>query len=172
SSDSTVYANFVAAQPPPPPPPPPPAQVHLVAAVTGPGTVAGAGLDCGESTSKCDVTVASGTAVTLTATPAGKTRFTGWGGACSGTSDTCQLTVQTDTKVTAEFQSEMLVLAANEIWSVSKKGGDPVRVTSGYALALVADDSYLYWTDGGNLYSTPVGGGQVALLFSGSSIGK
>jgi hypothetical protein len=60
----------------------------------------------------------------------------------------------------------------NEIWSVSKNGGDPVRVSSGYALALVADDSYLYWTDGGNLYSTPVGGGQVALLFSGSSIGK
>jgi hypothetical protein len=198
SSDSSVYANFTAVQPPPPPPPPPPpAQVHLTAAVTGPGTVTGAGLNCGESSPVCDVTVASGTAVTLTAAPAGKTRFAAWGGACSGTATTCQLTVRSDTKITAEFQSEMLVLApndgtngatlavnpthvfwqryqpgGNEIWSISKNGAGAARVTNGYVQAMVADDSYLYWTDGGNIYSTPVGGGEVALLFSGSLIGK
>ena len=191
SKDATVYANFVAQ------PPPPPVQVHLTATVTGPGTVTGAGLDCGESTRKCDVTVQDGTVVTLTASAGGGTRFTGWGGACSGASSTCTLTLQSDTKVTAEFQSEVLALAPNDgtngavialnsthlfwsryanssngIWAVPKKGGDTVRVAIGSANAIVADDAYLYWTDTSNLYSTPVGGGQVALLFTGASIGK
>ena len=48
STDAAVFASFVAL------PPPPPAQVHLVATVTGPGTVTGSGLDCGESASLCD----------------------------------------------------------------------------------------------------------------------
>ena len=110
---------------------------------------------------------------------------------CSGASSTCQLTLQSDTKVTAEFQSELLALAPNDgtnsatialnsthlfwsrytgsgsgIWAIPKKGGDAVRVATGYANAIVADDAYLYWTDASNLYSTPVGGGQVALLFN------
>jgi List-Bact-rpt repeat protein len=192
SSDATVYANFTATAPPPPPP-----QVHLVAAVTGPGTVTGAGLNCGESTTVCDVMVAGGSSVTLTAAPAGGTRFGSWGGACSGSATTCQLTLQADTKVTAEFLSEVLVLAANDftniavlalnstqvfwprstsggtgIWSVSKKGGTATRVSSGWASAIVTDDSYLYWTDGTSLYSTPVGGGEIALLFSSYPIGR
>ena len=191
SKDATVYANFVAQAPPPP------TLVHLTAAVTGPGTVTGAGLDCGESATKCDVTVQGGNTVTLTASAGGGTRFTGWGGACSGPSSTCTLTLQSDTKVTAEFQSEVLALAPNDgtnatvialnsthlfwprftngssgIWAIPKKGGDAVRVATGYAYAIVADDAYLYWTDSSNLYSTPVGGGQVALLFTGTSIGK
>ena len=191
SKDATVYANFVAQTPPPP------AQVHLTATVTGPGAVTGAGLDCGESTKKCDVTLAGGSTVTLTASTGGGTRFTGWGGACSGASSTCTVTLQSDTKVTAEFQSEVLALAPNDgtngatialssthlfwpryingsssIWAVPKKGGDAVRVATGYASAIVADDAYLYWTDAYNLYSTPVGGGQVALLFSATTIGK
>ena len=191
SSDAAVFASFVAL------PPPPPAQVHLVATVTGPGTVTGSGLDCGESASVCDVTLTGGTDVTLTATAAGATRFFGWGGACAGTATTCTLKPSADTKVTAEFQSEVLVLAANDgtnitvlalnttrvfwprwtsagsaIWSVPKNGGDPVRVAGGTASAIVADDSYLYWTDQYNLYSAPVGGGQVAQLASGYPIGK
>ena len=194
TSDLTVYANFVAQAPPPPPPP---AQVHLTAAVTGPGTVTGGGLDCGESTAKCDVMVQAGTAVTLTASPGGGTRFFGWGGACSGKATTCQLMPQSDAKVTAEFQSEVLVLAGNDgtnntvlalnstrlfwprwmpggsaIWSVPKNGGDAVRVASGTASAILADDSYLYWTDQYNVYSVPVGGGQVAQLASGYPTGK
>jgi hypothetical protein len=191
AKEATVYANFVAQTPPPP------VLVHLTATVTGPGTVTGAGLDCGESTKKCDVTVQGGSAVTLTASAGGGTRFTGWGGACGGASSTCTLTLQSDTNVTAEFQSEVLALAPNDgtngsvivlnsthlfwsrytsagsaIWAIPKKGGDAVRVATGYANAMVADDAYLYWTDGPNLYSTPVGGGQVALLFTGYSLGK
>jgi len=191
SKDATVYANFVAQAPPPP------ALVHLTAAVIGPGTVTGAGLDCGESATKCDETVQGGSTVTLTASAGGGTRFTGWGGACSSPSSTCMLTLQSDTKVTAEFQSEVLALAPNDgtnatvialnsthlfwprftngssgIWAIPKKGGDAVRVATGYAYAIVADDAYLYWTDASNLYSTPVGGGQVAVLFTGNSIGR
>jgi sugar phosphate isomerase/epimerase len=43
---------------------------------------------------------------------------------------------------------------------VAKNGGEPVRVAGGTASAIVADDSYLYWTDQYNLYSAPVGGGE------------
>ncbi len=191
SQDQTVYATFSA------PPPPPPAQVHLVASVTGPGTVAGGGLDCGESTFTCDVMVARGSTVTLAAMAAGGTRFGGWGGACSGMTSTCQLTLTSDTKVTADFESEVLVLAPNDgtnvaviainsthlfwqrwtsgssgIWAVPKDGGEAVKVVGGSASSIVADDSYLYWTDQYNLYSTPVGGGEVAQLASAYPIGK
>ena len=196
SKDATVHANFVAQ------PPPPPSQVHLSASTSGPGTITGGGLDCGESSSTCDVTVGTGSAVTLTAAAAGSARFAGWGGACSGTSATCQLTLQSDTRVTAEFQSETLVLAPNDgtngttialnstrvfwtrdingsgrsIWSISKNGGDALRVANGSAtasaFAFVADDGNLYWTDYDHVYSTPVGGGQESLLFTGSPIGR
>ncbi len=192
SKDATVFASFVAA-----PPPPPPARVHLTASVSGSGTVSGGGLSCGESASTCDVMLDAGTTVTLTASAAGGTRFMGWGGACSGTLNPCQLTLQADTNVTAAFQSEVIALAPNdttngvvialnstrvfwqrfvngvdEIWSIPKDGGKAVRVAGGVANAMVADDDFLYWTDNSNVYSTPVAGGQVALLANGSPIGK
>jgi len=183
-------------------PPPPPSQHRLNVIVQGKGRVTSSpgSLDCDSST--CAVTVATGSAVTLTAAAADGARFAGWGGACSGTSATCQLTLQSDTRVTAEFQSETLVLAPNDgtngttialnstrvfwtrdingsgrsIWSISKNGGDAVRVANGSAtasaFAFVADDGNLYWTDYDHVYSTPVGGGQEALLFTGSPIGR
>ena len=196
SKDATVYANFVSQ------PPPPPSQVHLSASTSGPGTVTGGGLSCGESSSTCDVTVANGSTVTVTATAAGGARFAGWGGACSGMSATCQLTLQADTSVKAEFQSQTLVLVPDDgtngalialnstrvfwtrdisgigrsIWSISKNGGDAVRVADGPGTrstsAMVADDGNLYWTEWDNVYSTPVGGGQVTLLFTGYPIGR
>ena len=193
-SDRAVYANFTAQQPPPPPPP---SQAHLVASVSGPGTVTGGGLNCGESTATCDVTLAGGSTVTLTASPAGRTRFMGWGGACSGTTTTCELTVNADTKVTAEFQSEVMALAPSDgtniypvmalnstrlfwprwtngsaIWSMPKKGGEAVRVVAASVTAMAADDAYLYWTDQHSLYSVPVGGGEVAQLASAWPIEK
>ena len=143
---ATVFANFVAQ---------PPAQVHLTASVTGSGTITGSGLSCGETATTCDVMVAIGTTVTLTATPAGATRFMTWGGGCSGNSNTCQLTLQSDTQVTADFQSEVIALAPNDgtnnavialnstlvfwprivngsegIWSAAKNGGTPVRLAT------------------------------------------
>ncbi len=69
---------------------------------TGGGTVTSspAGIDCG---SDCSETLAAGTSVTLTATPAAGSSFTGWSGAgCSGTS-TCTVTMSAARVVSAEF---------------------------------------------------------------------
>lgn len=187
SKDATVSASFVAQSPPPP------AHAHLTVSTTGPGIVTGGGLSCGGSPSACDVTVAAGSQVTLTASPASGARFAGWGGACSGTSSTCQLTVQSDTKVTAAFQPESMVLVPNDgnngwllainstqlfwgrdtseghpmgltIWAIPKTGGAAVHLADGSPDAMVADDAFLYWTDTAFLYSVPVGGGDASQL--------
>jgi hypothetical protein len=47
-------------------------------------------------------TFANGTTVTLTATPAGRSRFAGWSGDCTGKS-TCVLSMTGDHAVTAAF---------------------------------------------------------------------
>jgi List-Bact-rpt repeat protein len=76
--------------------------VSLTATRTGSGSVtsAPAGISCG---SACSASFASGTSVTLTATPATGSVFTGWsGGGCSGTGS-CELTLTTATTVSAAF---------------------------------------------------------------------
>jgi phospholipase C len=79
----------------------------VVVSGTG-GTVASspAGIDnCASTGGACSAPYSSGTAVTLTATPASGTTFTGWSGAgCSGTS-TCSVTVTGATSVTATFSN-------------------------------------------------------------------
>lgn len=78
------------------------------AAGAGQGLVssASAGVNCtiagGLSTGSCVVTVASGTAVTLTPSPDANSGFAGWSGACTGSS-ACTLTVESNTAVTAAF---------------------------------------------------------------------
>ncbi len=65
----------------------------------GMGTVTGGGIDCGET---CQKPFASGSVVTLTATPAVGSTFDGWSGACTGMGS-CTVTVQCDTIATARF---------------------------------------------------------------------
>lgn len=65
----------------------------------GAGTVTGNGINCGAI---CSVSLNYGTAVSLTAAPAGGSVFTGWSGACSGTS-ICDVTMDAAKGVTATF---------------------------------------------------------------------
>lgn len=63
---------------------------------TGNGTV---------STNPAGTSFASGTGVTLTATPDANSVFGGWSGACSGTLSTCQVTMNSNLNVTATFSA-------------------------------------------------------------------
>jgi hypothetical protein len=74
---------------------------------TGTGTVTSnpAGISCAVGAT-CTANYSSGTAVTLTATPATGSRLAAWGGACSGTGS-CMVTMSTAQTVTASFAREM-----------------------------------------------------------------
>ncbi len=84
----------------------PPALEVIFSGVVGSGTVVGSPgniTECKSGGDGCFGTFASGTDVTLTATPNSGYSFTGWSGAgCSGTS-TCSITVTANTSVTATF---------------------------------------------------------------------
>jgi len=85
---------------------------------SGSGTVASApaGISCGTD---CSEPYASGTAVTLTATPASGSLFTGWsGGGCSGTAP-CSVPVTTNTSVTATFTPQTYTLTVTRAGSGS-----------------------------------------------------
>src|SRR5437667_307383 len=89
---------------------------------TGSGTVTStpAGITCGAS---CSASYTSGTAVTLTATPAAGSVFTGWsGGVCTGTG-ACSVTLTAATTVTATFTPTFTL-------TVSKAGTGTGTVTS------------------------------------------
>ncbi len=93
----------------------------VVEAGMGSGTVTStpAGITCGTS---CSSSYTSGTAVTLTATPATGSTFTGWSG-CTGTAS-CTVTVIATTTVTATFDAPTVAL------TVTKAGTGSGTVTS------------------------------------------
>jgi streptogramin lyase len=74
----------------------------LAVANGGNGMVTGspAGINCGAT---CAASYASGTPVTLTATPDYGFTFTGWSGDCSGNASTCTLSMDTSKNVIAAF---------------------------------------------------------------------
>jgi phospholipase C len=76
-------------------------QLTVQSTGTGKGTVASnpSGINCGTT---CGTSFASGTAVTLTATPSTGSTFAGWSGACSGTG-TCAVDLKASTSVSAAF---------------------------------------------------------------------
>jgi|GEM_PF-813362 len=75
----------------------------------GGGAIAGGGIDCG---SVCAISLAEGTVVTLTASPANGTVFTGWSGACAGTAPTCTVMLAGPKSVGADFQPIMVEAVA------------------------------------------------------------
>ncbi len=90
--------------------------VNLVNTITSAGTGSGSvtssptGISCG---SDCSEAYVSGTAVTLTATPATGSAFTGWSGGCSGTGN-CVLTITSNISATATFAPKSFTLAVNK----------------------------------------------------------
>ncbi len=74
--------------------------VNKLGAGTGTITSAPPGIDCGAD---CSESYASGTAVTLTASPAAGSSFVNWSGGCTNTTNTCSLTMTADQSVGANF---------------------------------------------------------------------
>jgi Divergent InlB B-repeat domain len=71
----------------------------------GSGTVTSSpvGLNCASNVGPCNASFASGTAVTLTATPVGASSFGGWSGGCTNSASVCTFSLQSDTAVIATF---------------------------------------------------------------------
>jgi hypothetical protein len=110
----------------------------------GVGTVVStpAGINCGTT---CSATYASGTVVTLTASPGAGSSFSGWSGACSGTGS-CQVTMNAAQSVTATFTPRSLSIndvaldegntgSRNAVFTVSLSAAAPTTVTVNYATA-------------------------------------
>ncbi|MDE2180272.1 MAG: hypothetical protein KGJ40_05405 [candidate division NC10 bacterium] len=89
---------------------------------TGTGTVTSspAGISCGAT---CSASFASGTAVTLTATPASDSTFAGWSGDCNGSG---QVTMNANKSCTATFTRTTTTVTL----TVTMRGSGPGTVTS------------------------------------------
>lgn len=109
----------------------------LSVTVAGSGSVSSsvAGIDCG---SDCSEAYASGSAVTLTATPAAGWRFVGWtGGGCGGTS-TCTVTLNADLSVQATFSQTTFTLSVNKNGSTGD--GSVVSMPAGIVCDAATND--------------------------------
>jgi hypothetical protein len=80
----------------------PPGNSRLDVIVVGNGAVSSlpSGLDCSDT---CGAPFATGSTVTLTATPAAGRQLAGWSGACSGAALTCTVTMDQARSATATF---------------------------------------------------------------------
>jgi Divergent InlB B-repeat domain/Collagen triple helix repeat (20 copies) len=110
------------------------AQPKLNVYVTGHGSVgagSGAIFGCEETAGTCEDEYASGTTVTLTATPKSGYVFAGWLGCKHVTSTTCDVTLTEDAEVTAVFLKEGVVGAPGPNGSDGINGKDGTLGTSG-----------------------------------------
>jgi len=102
----------------------------ITEAGSGAGTVISspAGINC---PAQCTASYASGTPVTLIATPATGSSFAGWSGACTNTTGTCAVTMTQAQNVTATFTGAVLQFTL----TVTDAGTGAGTVTSQAGLA-------------------------------------
>jgi|GEM_PF-1450206 len=154
----------------------PPKSATLKVVVEGSGTVAGAGIDCGD---QCVSKVLSGSKVVLTATPADGYVVTDWKGtSCGRGNSTCSVQVDRDVTVTVVFasappQTATLTVVVQGSGSVTGGGidcsdqssaGCTTEVVPGSAVGLTATPAEGYvvsdWQGtscgGSNICSVPV----------------
>jgi len=122
--------SITATAPPPTGPAPVPGPFTLSVSLTGSGSgqVNGPGITCGAD---CTEAYASGTVVTLTATPDAASTFIGWSGACSG-AGACTVTMNANKSVTAKFEPKTVVLTVTTT-------GTGTGTVSGSGIACGAD---------------------------------
>ncbi len=121
---------------------------------TGTVTSSPAGINCGTD---CSEPYASGTSVTLTATPASGSTFVGWSGDCSGTGS-CVVSMSTARSVTATFSPILYTLTA------AKAGSGTGTVTSSPAGIYCGTDCSEPYASGTSvtLTATPASGSTFA----------
>ncbi len=105
-------------------PPANPSTLSVVVTGTGTGVVTSSppGIDCGTT---CVAIFASGTSVTLTATPAEGSTFVGWSGGCVGTAP-CVIVLSDNQTVVAQFDANPNLA----VLTVTKSGSGSGTVTS------------------------------------------
>ncbi len=105
----------------------------LTVAVTGEGTVTStpAGIECGQSHTKCSAEFAEGEAVKLASTPQANYLLEAWGGACSGTGS-CSVTMSANESVTAKFIANPVPLNIGlPVISGTPQGGRTLTTSNG-----------------------------------------
>ena len=132
------------------PPPPSTYDLTVTKAGTGSGTITSSpsGINCGAD---CSETYTDGTAVSLTATPAGGSSFTGWSGACSGTG-ACNLTMSANRSVTATFDITPLPVANDDFTQ-----GSNVTLVSHTPTGPGAGNGWIVQISGGNITDLSTG---------------
>ncbi len=135
----------------------------LSVSVSGNGAVASspAGISCG---STCTAGFASGTQVTLTATPSNGATFSGWGGACAGTSTTCAVTMGQAQSVTASFGGGTITLSSHlfaptSFWYQPIPANAPLNANSAAYAQNLASQVQTYYGDvnlNTDTYAAPV----------------
>ena len=137
----------------------------------GRGSIDGLGINCGANGTEagCTTSVATGTSVTLTATPTSGSTFLGWGGACTGVG-TCTVAMTQNQDVSAVFGPENEIDPntglPNAILAVAK-GGSGTGTVTGEGIDCGPDCSETFPVEAGNpsfiaLTATPAAGSTFA----------
>ena len=134
---------------------------------TGTVTISPSGINCSGT---CSASFASGTTVTLTATPDVGSTFAGWSGDCSGIG-TCTVTMSTNKSVTAMFNKSVCTYSITptsiSLNASATTGNISVSTSSGCPWTAVSNASWITITSG----SSGTGNGSVTYIVSQNTTG-